>query len=303
MRDLPPMAAVRAFEAAARHKSFTKAAAELGMTQAAVSYQIRLLEEELGGALFLRQPRALELSELGRQLATPVSEAFASLKAAFAAVRSTTAGVLSITAAHTLATNWLLPRLGAFREAHPEVDVRLDTSHRTVDLFHEPFDLALRIGAGPWPGLEAHHLFPVVFTPMCSPALIERLGRPEMPADLLRLPLISPDDAWWPIWLEAAGVEGKLVLEAPALRLGVQQMEGRAALAGHGVALLTPAFHREELQAGRLVQLFPIMGSVERSYWLVYPKARRLLPKIRAFRQWLLAEVADDAPAQGVSSL
>lgn len=291
MRDLPPMAAIRAFEAAARHKSFTKAAAELGMTQAAVSYQIKLLEEQLGAALFLRRPRELELSELGQQLAGPVGEAFDTLRAAFAALRATSDGILSITAVHTLATNWLLPRLGGFRETHPEIDVRLDTSTHYVDFVREPFDLAIRAGTGPWPGLEAHLLFPVVFTPMCSPGLLERFGRPEAPADLLRLPLISPDDPWWALWLDAAGVDGPLAREAPSLRLGVQQMEGMAALAGQGVALLTPAFFKAEIDAGRLVQPFPLMVRTSSSYWLVYPHARRHLLKIRRFRQWLLAQV------------
>ena len=169
---LPPLSAIRAFEAAARHGSFTKAAEELGMTQAAVSYQVKLLEDRVGAPLFLRQARKVVLSEAGKRLAPSVSEAFQRLEAGFAAMRETSDGVLSVTAVHTFATNWLVPRMGAFQVAHPEIAVRLEVSARTVDFGREDFDVGIRGGKGSWPGVKAHELFPMRFTPLCSPDLL-----------------------------------------------------------------------------------------------------------------------------------
>src|SRR5262245_53274530 len=176
MTSLPPLSAVRAFEAAARHGSFTKAAAELGMTQAAVSYQVKLLEDRVGAPLFLRLPKRVVLSEVGKRLAAPVTESFQRLEAAFAALRETNDGVLSITAITSFATNWLVPRLGAFQLAHPSIAVRLETDHRLVDFAREEFDIGIRTGRGQWPGLRAHMLMPTEFTPLCSPALLARFG-------------------------------------------------------------------------------------------------------------------------------
>jgi LysR family glycine cleavage system transcriptional activator len=167
--NLPPLTAVRAFEAAARHQSFTKAAEELGMTQAAVSYQVKLLEDRLGKPLFIRLPKKVELSETGRRLAPAVATAFQGLHAAFAELRETDDAVLAVTAVHTFATNWLVPRLGAFQQQHPEIAVRIDLSSRNVDFAREDFDLGIRGGRGKWPGLRADPLIPIAFTPLCSP--------------------------------------------------------------------------------------------------------------------------------------
>ncbi|MGH7187198.1 MAG: LysR family transcriptional regulator, partial [Pseudomonadota bacterium] len=169
MPNLPPLSAIRAFEAAARLGSFTKAAGELGMTQAAVSYQVKLLEDRDGAPLFLRQPRGVALSEAGRRLASPATEAFQRLRAAFAALHETSAGVLSVTSIQTFCANWLAPRLGGFQMAHPDIAVRLESAGRLVDFAREDFDLGIRGGAGNWPGLKTHLLMPIEFTPLCSP--------------------------------------------------------------------------------------------------------------------------------------
>ena len=289
---LPPLNAVRVFEAAARLGSFTAAACELGMTQAAVSYQIKLLEGRLGQALFLRQPRQVVLSEAGRRLSPAVSDAFEALRAAFAAAHEDAAGVLAISAVSTFASNWLAPRLGAFQLANPQLAVRLEVSQRMVDFAREEIDLGIRMGGGDWPGLEMTKIASSRFTPMCSPSLLERHGEINAPIDLLRLPLLSADDPWWPAWFALAGITAPELATRPGLRLDSQQMLGSAAIAGQGVTLLDPALFAADLAAGRLVRLFDLVAEDGYDYWLVYPSSRRNAPKIRAFRAWLLGEVA-----------
>lgn len=289
--SLPPLPAIRCFEAAARLQSFTRAALELGMTQAAVSYQIKQLEDRVGAKLFLRGPRGVELTESGRRLAPAVTEAFAALRAAFADVGDSVEGVLAITAVPTFASNWLAPRLGAFQIAHPEIAVRLDVSGQVVDFARGEADVGIRTGKGEWPGLTAHLLMNSEYTPMLSPKLLATAGALERPQDLLHLPLIDPEDPWWPSWFAAAGVPAPDLTRRTEMRVGAQNLAAQAALAGQGAAILTPAFYRAELAEGRLVQPFPLVGRSEHSHWLVYLTARRNAPKIRAFRDWILAAV------------
>ena len=307
-RRLPPLAAVRAFEAAARLGSFTRAADELGMTQAAVSYQIKLLEERLGVPLFLRLPRKVVPTEVGSRLSVTVTEAFDALHAAFAGLHEDAEGVLRISCLHTFASNWLAPRLGAFQLAHPRLAVRLETAGRMTDFAREEVDVGIRSGRGTWSGLELHRLFAVHFAPMCSPELLARYGPLDGPADLLRLPILSPHDPWWEQWFEQVGVATPGLADRAAIRLDSQQIEGSAALAGQGVAMLTPALWERELRVGLLVQPFDLVGDAGSSYWLVYPKARRSSPKLRAFRDWLLEQslpyVADlEANLEGRAAL
>ncbi|HUL08151.1 MAG TPA: transcriptional regulator GcvA [Candidatus Acidoferrum sp.] len=292
---LPPLSAIRAFEAAARHGSFTKAAEELGMTQAAVSYQVKLLEDRLGAPLFLRQARRVVLSETGRRLAPPVTEAFQRLQAAFAATRETNERVLSVTVIQSFATSWLVPRLGTFQMAHPDIAVRVDASGRIVDLAREDIDVGIRTGSGDWPGLKAHLLMPSEFTPLCSPEFLARSGPLASPADLLKLPLLDWRDPWWRQWFALAGVPDPQPAAPAMIEVDSQVMLGRAALVGQGVAILTPAYFAAELADGRLVQPFALTGRSESSFWLVYPQERQNAPKIRAFRDWMLAEVKRDA--------
>lgn len=288
---LPPLAAIRAFEAAARHGSFTKAAEELGMTQAAVSYQIKLLEDRVGAPLFLRRPRQVTLTETGRRLAPAVSEAFELLSAAYQTARHGAQGTLVINAVQTFAAQWLAQHIGAFQMAHPALAVRLEVSSDMVDFSRDDVDVVIRSGGGKWPGLAAHLLLRTVFTPMLSPALAETIGGVRELADLKRLPIIDPGDPWWPKWLEAAGVPTDWLSSKPRTQLGAQAFEAAAAMAGRGVAMLTPAFYRAEVESGRLMQPFDLIGDDGHGYWLAYPEARRNAPKIRAFRDWILAAV------------
>ncbi|TGQ06913.1 LysR substrate-binding domain-containing protein [Mesorhizobium sp. M2E.F.Ca.ET.219.01.1.1] len=292
LAPLPPLPAIRVFEAVARHLSFTKAAQELGMTQAAASYQIKLLEERIGAPLFLRRPKQIELTEPGQRLAPAVSEAFAILGQAYAAARGGADGLLCVTTVLTFASNWLAQHLGAFQIAHPALAVRLDTSSRLTDFAREDVDLAIRSGGGKWPGLEAHKLLDADFTPMLSPKLAASIGGVKEPADLLRLPILDPGDIWWSQWFEAAGVTGHDLAKRPGSSMGAQAYEANAAMAGHGVAILTRALFKNEIADGRLVQPFDLVGDDGHAYWLVYPTARRNVPKIRAFRDWILAEIA-----------
>lgn len=288
---LPPLAAIRVFEAAARLSSFTRAAEELGMTQAAVSYQIKVLEERVGGPLFVRLPRQVELTEAGRALLPKVSEAFRLLSEAYVSVQGGSGGQLNITTTQTFASNWLSRRLGIFQLENSGIAVRLDTSNRLVDFAREDVDVGIRVGTGEYPGLVSHYLFDGDFSPMLSPKLAESVGGIRKPADLLQLPLLGSDDYWWEKWFTAAGVPFSSSQVQPGARLGAQSYEATAAVAGQGVALLTRHLYREDIAEGRLVQPFETVGSDCDGYWLVYAEHRRNVPKIRAFRDWIIAQV------------
>ncbi len=294
MRRIPPLAAVRVFEAAARHENFTAAAEELGMTQAAVSYQIRVLEERLGQPLFRRERRRVVLTDPGRRAAQQLTRAFDAIDAAFAGIRAEDEGLLTLSTSNTFANTWLVWRLGAFQMAHPEMAVRLLTTDLLTDFAAEDVDVAIRAGRGDWEGLSQDLLLRVDFTPMCSPEFLALHGGRIEPADLLRLPLISQNDPWWSQWLREAGVEVPEGALRPGVRLDSQAHEGHAAMAGQGVAMLTPFFWRNDLAEGRLVRLFTQTSTRNFGYWLVYPEHRRRVSKIARFREWLLREIAAD---------
>ncbi|MBL8587347.1 MAG: LysR family transcriptional regulator [Methylobacteriaceae bacterium] len=295
MRDpLPPLSAIRVFEAAARLLSFTKAAAELGMTQAAVSYQIKLLEERLGAPLFLRQPRALALTEAGQWLAPRTTEAFDLLREAFARFGEREQATLVVNTMHTFAAQWLAPRLGVYQLAHPKTAVQLETTTRVVDFSREEVDVVIRSGKGVWPGLLSYKLIDVRYTLMVSPSLAESVGGLREPADMFKIDLLDPHDPWWIDWMKAAGqpIERLDMALAP---IGLQTITASAAMAGRGGALLVKEFFEQEIKDGRLYQPFDIMVDTESAYWLAFPEARRNVPKIKAFRDWILGEIGRPA--------
>ncbi|HEV2746974.1 MAG TPA: transcriptional regulator GcvA [Allosphingosinicella sp.] len=296
MRHIPPLPAVRVFEAAARHENFTVAAAELGMTQAAVSYQIRLLEERLGLPLFVRAKRRVSLTDAGRRVAPIVSDAFETLSDAFGGLVSDNESVLTISTTQTFASNWIAPRLGSFQVERPELAVRLKTENKLIDFASEEIDVGIRSGHGDWPGLRHHFLFQFYSTPMCSPAFLDRHPL-NTPGDILNVPRISAGDTWWKRWLARAGIVEPEGAKAPGIWLDSQVIEGNAAMAGHGVAMMSPIFWRNELASGRLVAPFPITSLDGFSYWLVYPEHKRNQTKIKAFREWLLRQMAVEAEA------
>lgn len=297
MRSIPPLSAVRVFESAARHENFTRAAAELGMTQAAVSYQIKLLEERIGTSLFLRQKGRLKLSETGRRIAPLTSDAFDTLDRAFRMARAEDERVLTISTVQSFATNWLASRIGGFQLARPQLAVRLRSDDHYVDFAAEDVDVAIRNGPGNWPGLASHFLMKVAIQPLASPDYIERAGEIATPEDVMRLNRISPQDWWWDRWLIESGGTLPEGVAAPGIRLDSQLMEGNAAMAGHGVAILNALMWRNEIDSGRLVPLGPF-ALANHSFWLAYPEHRRQSPKIRAFRTWLDGEIAAAAVGQ-----
>ena len=292
MSDLPPLTAIRAFEAVSRHLSFTRAAEELGMTQAAVSYQIKLLEDRLGASLFLRRPRQIALSETGARLAPDVTAAFEMLRSTFAATHSRIEGTLSISSVPTFASHFLVQNLGSFQVDHPELAVRIESAPRVVDFATEEFDVGIRGTEVIAPGLVGHKLLMADFSPMLSPKLAESIGGVKRPEDLLKLPMVDADDPWFAMWFKQAGVANYSIEKRPISRLGAQNLEAAAAIAGRGVAMLTPAFYADDIAAGRLIQPFKLLASDGHAYQLVYPEARRNSPKIKAFRDWLLPATA-----------
>lgn len=297
MRRLPPMASIRAFEAAARTENFTAAAAELGMTQAAVSYQVKSLEERMGAPLFVREKGRVRLTPLGARLLPPLSNAFDTIETAFASHREEDESLLTITTTHTFANTWLAWRLGAFQIDHPDLAVRMTTSNELVDLRAGDADVAIRAGRGDWEGHEHYELFKSSFTPMTSPARVQeaeaKLGRRLDPRDLQRLQLINPNDDWWQQWFADNDVPADDgAFRRPGVRLDSQADEGHAAMAGQGFALLTPLLWKGDVAAGRLCAPFPDRVSTRGwAYWLVFPSERRMVPKVKRFREWLLAEM------------
>ena len=298
MRRIPPLAAVRVFEAAARHENFTVAAHELGMTQAAVSYQIRVLEERLGTSLFRRERRRVILTEPARRVAAQLTRAFDAIDSAFAGIRAEDEALLTLSTSNTFANTWLVWRLGAFQMAHAEMAVRLITSDALTDFAAEDVDVAIRAGIGGWEGLSEDLLMRVDFTPMCSPEFLTAHGGAITTADLLRVPLISPNDPWWNHWLREAGVDVREGGLRRGMRLDSQAHEGNAAMAGPGVAMLTPFFWHNDLAEGRLVRLFEQTSTRGFGEWLVCPEHRRRVPKIARFREWLLAEIGGGVAPQ-----
>lgn len=288
-----PLSAIRVFEAAARLGSFTRAADALGVTQAAVSWQVKALERRLGQALFLRLPREVALTPAGERLARASSEAVNVLRAALSDLTETAEGVLSVTTLQSLATQWLAPRLGGFQLSHPRIAVRLETGTRVVDLSRENIDVAIRSGDGDWPGMEAIRLFPVVFTPLMTPGLQARIGGAARPEMLLEAQLIGTESDWAE-WFAAAGVSDARLQRGPRLASDLQTVEVASALAGHGVALASPILFAADIAAGRLVRPFEAMLPLNSAYHLVYPADRRRSPKIAAFREWLMECVAAD---------
>jgi LysR family glycine cleavage system transcriptional activator len=289
---LPPLAAIRVFEAAARHLSFTRAADELGMTQAAVSYQIKLLEERVGGPLFLRRPREVVLTEAGQQLAPRLRDAFEMLREAFSDLADQSEGTLTINTMHTFAANWLAPRLGSFNLAHPNIAVRLETTTRVVDFVREEVDVVVRSGNGGWPGLVATKLLDVHFTPMISPELAARVGGINEPKDVLKVPLLDPKDEWWIIWFKAHDLPLDALEKQTAPSFNMMTLDAEAAMAGMGITLLMPEYFQRELEQGRLIMPFERLIDQDSGYWLAYPEGRRNVLKIKVFRDWIVAEAA-----------
>ncbi|MBR0650553.1 LysR family transcriptional regulator [Roseomonas terrae] len=282
-----PLNALRAFEAAARHLSFTRAGLELRVTQAAVSHQVKALEEILGVRLFRRLPRGLSLTEEGEALLPVLTDAFRRISATLSRFQGgRLQEVLTLGAVGTFVTGWLLPRLPAFRAAHPYVDLRLMTNNNRVDLAGEGLDAAIRFGDGAWHGTEATRLLAAPLCPLCAPALARRL---RQPADLLRETLLRSyrvDE--WESWFSAVG------LAAPSIRGFVFDSSlamAEAAVQGAGVGLLPARMFDHDLRRGRLVRPFAAEVTLG-AYWLTRLRSRPESPALAALRGWLVEQAA-----------
>jgi len=296
-RFLPPLGTLRAFEAAARHLSFTRAAEELSVTQAAISHQIRALEERLGVTLFKRQNRNLLLTDAGQAYLPSVREAFEALeRATERLVKHDSQGALMASVLPSFAAKWLVPRLGRFRDQHPEIDVRLSTDHNLVDFARTEFDVAIRYAQGAQSGLEAVKLMTEDVFPVCSPRLLRGPRPLKKPADLQYHTLLHDDfRVDWRLWLMAAGVKGVDPTRGPTFTDSGMVLQ--AAAEGQGVALARSVLASEDLASGRLVKPFDVSLPADWAYYLVYPPASRDSPKIVAFRDWLRKEAQDMAAA------
>ena len=303
MLGLPPLSAVRVFEAAARLEHFSAAAKELGMTQAAVSYQIRLLEERLGVILFQRSGRRVVLTDRGRVLAPVIIRAFDDMRAGFAAFLSEEAAVLTVSCANSFASLWLLPRLGEFQALYPDLAVRLEATDRMVDFARDGVDLAIRGGEGHWTGLEAALITRQRIAPFCSPAFLQRHGPVDGAARLRSLPLLTPEDPWWRNWFKGMGEHFDGEAMRGRIAIGSQHVEGRMAIAGQGIAILNAQFWHEEIAAGMLVEPVPSHIIDPWSFWVVYPPHSRNVPKVKAFREWVIRRFAQEEQAPGSQPL
>jgi LysR family glycine cleavage system transcriptional activator len=298
---LPSLNGLRAFEAAARHLSFTLAAAELNVTQTAISHQIKRLEDELGIRLFVRQNRTLVLTPQARDYLPGVRAAFNDLRLATDRLlrRSDNDHVLTVSTLASLAAKWLLPKLPAFQKAHPGIDVRITTSTSMVDFKSGDVDAAIRYGRGRWPGLRADWLTADHLFPVCSPALLQGDLALHTPGDLAHHTLLHSSAGYdddWRLWLTAAGLPID-VSKQPGLTFDMVFMTLQAAIDGLGVAVGRSTYVEGDLAKGRLVVPFDIRLPADAGFYLVSPEASADTPKIKAFREWLLAPTAAKAEA------
>ena len=294
-RPLPPLNALRAFESAARHLSFTKAAAELNVTPAAIGHQVKALEESLQVSLFRRLTRAIRLTEAGQAALPMLGEGFDKLAQAVERMRAhSESGLLTISVSPSFGAMWLVPRLEQFRSQHPDIEIRIDGTDRLVDLARGDADVAVRYGPGGYRGVRVDRLFGQVNTPVCSPALLDGEHPLRHPDDLRYHTLLHIDwkaaEASWRMWLLAAGLHDIDPTRGP--RFSMETMAVQAALDGQGVALIGDMLVADDLASGRLVRPFDpkLSTPLTFSYYLLSAKDGIAQPKVAAFRNWLLEQ-------------
>lgn len=293
---LPPISALRAFEAAARLRSFTLAADELGLTQGAISHQVRGLEDQLGFELFRREPRRISTTAKGEQLAQAVREGLGTVARAIVELTKTDTGPhLVVSTLAGFAVKWLFPRLIRFDEKHPRIELSIATTGQLADFSTGEADVAIRYGLGRYPGLHVEKILDEDMFPVCAPKLMRGAKALRKPADLAGVPLLHDDitkleghTPGWRLWLSAAGVSG--VDPAKGRRFGQSNMSIQAAIEGLGVALGRAPLVADDLAAGRLVRPFDLAVPSGYGYYFVCPPRALERPKVAAFRAWVLAE-------------
>lgn len=298
---LPPLNALRAFAAAARHLSFTRAAEDLHVTQAAVSHQVKALEDHLGLPLFRRGTRAIHLTEAGQRYALRVQDAFRTLQdATDSLLAQEESGRLVVTSMTSFAAKWLIPRLGDFLSAYPDIELRLETGMEVADLLGGDADVALRLGPGPYPGLHAEVLMRDDVFPVCAPSLLTGARPLRTPDDLAHHVLLQDGGLDWGVWLKAAGVTAELdPYRGPGFVDSTMSIQ--AAVAGHGVLLGRTVLIADELAEGRLVAPFDLAIESNFAYWFVCAPDRLDSPRVQAFRAWVCGQTATSALIRPVS--
>lgn len=285
---LPPLNALKAFEAAARHLSIKHAAEELCVTPGAVSQMIKVLEEHLRVRLFERVTRGIYLTDAGHDYLPSIRNAFRQIADAserIAAQRDS--GLLTVSATPFFASAWLVPRLSSFREIQPDIDLQIVTSNALVDFSRSEVDVAIRHGLGRYPGLRSDRVVTVEVVAVATPGLVERLGLPGRPSDLAHWPQVhDAERKGWSLWFETHGVPERMAARGPSFDDSGLLL--KAILAGQGAGLLPAALVEDELRDGRLVQLSPAVNMEDFAYYLVYPDNKQQQPKISAFRDWIL---------------
>jgi len=293
-RRLPPMQALRAFEATARSRSLTRAAETLHVTHGAISHQIKSLEADLGVRLVERAGRGVRLTEEGERFAARVRTAFAELMAGVEELaQRANPRQLRVSIAPSLAARWLLPRIGRFNAQHPDIDLVVSASMALADFQRDEVDVGIRYGFGRWEGVHAEHLFDDAFFPVCSPRIAG--GVPKRPADLARYTLLRADGEPWKPWFEAAGLDWPEPARGPFFSDSAMLMQ--AAAEGQGIALGRRSLMGSDERNGVLVRPFATEMPGPRQIYLVYPPRLADSPKVAIFRAWLKAEIAADRKA------
>ena len=303
-RQLPPLNGLRAFEAAARHLSFAKAAEELNVTPAAISQQVKGLEAYYGVKLFRRMTRALILTDAGQAALPTLRDGFDMLADAASRIAThQSSATLTVSVTPSFGGKWLVPRLERFSSAHPEFDVRIDATESLANFASDDVDVAIRYGTGNYDGLHATCLMADAAFPVCSPALLQGSRPLRAPEDLRHHTLLHVQ--WkmqnelqpnWSMWLKTAGVDGVDVSRGP--RFSYEGLSVQAAIEGMGVALALHSLVSDDLKAGRLVRPFPasVIDATKFCYFLVCPHAHVDVAKVKSFREWLLLETENAAP-------
>lgn len=302
-RELPPLNSLRAFEVAARHLSFTRAGEELFVTAAAVSHQVKSLEEALGVSLFDRRPKSLVLTDAGRAYLPALQQAFKQMAEATHQIHAkTNRTTLRVNMPPTFAAKWLIPRLRRFIASHSGIDIKVSSTKDMVNFARDDCDLAIRYGRGVYEGLHSVLCLPVEVFPVCSPALLQGKYPLRTPSDLKHHTLLHDSSTYndgsnpdWPMWLRCAGVEGIDATRGPSF--WPSHLVIGAALDGLGVALVKGSWVQQDLAAGYLVRPFDISITVEFAYYVVYPESRIDDPHIKQFVDWIKSEVIADQNA------
>jgi LysR family glycine cleavage system transcriptional activator len=289
-KRLPPLSALRPFEAAARLESFTRAAEELSLTHGAVSHQVRALEDHLGTPLFSRQGKRVTLTPAGRTFAEAVRNALQQItRAADAAGSKRRDNRLSVSVLPSFAARWLMPRMIRFMDAHPDIEINVDATTALANFAAEEVDVAIRFGRGPWAGLACEEFLRDEYFPVASPKLA-KLKSLKAPQDLLKMRVIREDRDYWQHWFAAAGVPVEGELDGSPF-FNDSTLTLQSAARGEGVALARSSIVGEDLERGTLKRLFDVSVASRESYWFVSPRESAEAPKVRAFREWVKKEL------------